>query len=255
MNSPRARLNELYFGDSRDAVRFQALWLLFDILIIGFFVASPFIARGFAYLLVDYLIALVLGLDLAARAWAFGDLRAWIKRPLVWADLAVLASLVIPAYAANLGFLRVLRAFSLIHGVAFWRIVGGGRWKDTPLADTTKAGVNLAVFVFMMAALVHTGFAARVPAVNSYMDSLYFTVTALTTTGFGDIVLPGFWGRGLSILIMIGGVSLFFRLVQVAMRPNKVRHPCASCSLLRHEPDAVHCKACGATLKIEHDND
>ncbi|MEZ5959033.1 MAG: ion channel [Hyphomonadaceae bacterium] len=255
MNLSRARLNELYFGDTRSAVRFQALWLIFDILIIGFFVASPFIAHGVGYLIADYLIALVLGLDLAARAWAFGDFRSWIKRPLVWADFAVFASFVVPTYAANLGFLRVLRAFSLIHGVAFWRVLAGGRWQNTSFSDTVKAGANLGVFVFMMASLVHTGFAARVPALTSYIDSLYFTVTALTTTGFGDIVLPGPWGRGLSILIMIGGVSLFFRLVQVAMRPNKVRFPCEACGLQRHEPDAVHCKACGALLRIEHDND
>lgn len=251
----RVRLRELYFGESRDAIRFQALWLIFDILIMAFFVASPFIRHSTAYYAIDYVIAALLALDLAARAWAFGDLGAWLKRPLVWADLAVLASLIVPAYGANLGFLRILRAFSLVHGAAFWRVLAGGRWTNTPLAETVKASVNLGVFVFMMAALVHNGFAARVPTINSFMDSLYFTVATLTTTGFGDIVLPGFWGRTLSILIMIGGVSLFFRLVQVAMRPNKVRHACRTCGLMRHEPDAVHCKACGAQLRIAHDND
>lgn len=87
------------------------------------------------------------------------------------------------------------------------------------------------------------------------MDSLYFTVTTLTTTGYGDIVLPGAGGRLLSIVIMIGGVSLFFRLVQVTMRTPKVRFDCKSCGLQRHEADAVHCKACGAPLRISHDND
>lgn len=251
----RSRLHELYHGDSRDAVRFQALWLVFDVIIIAFFVAAPFLPRGAAYLAFDYAIATLLALDLIARAWAFGNLAQWLRRPLVWADIAVLVSLIVPAYVANLGFLRILRAFSMVHGRAFWRVIARGRWRDSQVADTAKATVNLAVFIFMMAALVHSAFAARVPGIDSYMDSMYFTVTALTTTGFGDIVLPGFWGRGLSILIMIGGVSLFFRLVQVAMRIGKVRHPCARCGLLRHEPDAVHCKACGALLRIEHDNE
>jgi len=255
MTTIQSRLNELYFGDSSRAVRFQAAWFVFDILLIAFFVASPFLKHDAAYLALDYLIAIVLALDLFARAWAFGNLRAWLKRPLVWADFAVLISLIIPVYAANLGFLRILRAYSLIHGTAFWRLIGGGRWIDTQVADTTKAAVNLIVFIFMMSALVHSAFAARVPTLASFMDSLYFTVTTLTTTGYGDIVLPGFWGRTVSILIMIGGVSLFFRLVQVTMRTGKVRHPCTTCGLLRHEPDAVHCKACGAPLRIEHDND
>jgi voltage-gated potassium channel len=87
------------------------------------------------------------------------------------------------------------------------------------------------------------------------MDSLYFTATSLTTTGYGDIVLPGFWGRAISVLIMIGGVTLFFRLVHVAMRTPKIRYPCPSCGLQRHEPDAAHCKACGEPLAIRYDND
>jgi voltage-gated potassium channel len=167
----------------------------------------------------------------------------------------VLISLLAPMYAANLGFLRILRAYSLINGQAFWRVIGGGRWRDTDLAEAAKAAANLFVFVFMMTALVHSVFAARVPELTSYMESLYFTVTSLTTTGYGDIVLPGFWGRAVSIVIMLGGVTLFFRLVQVAMRTRKVRYPCPSCGLQRHEVDAVFCKACGGGLKIEHDND
>jgi voltage-gated potassium channel len=87
--------------------------------------------------------------------------------------------------------------------------------------------------------------------IGNYADALYFTVTALTTTGFGDITLTGTTGRMISVLVMIFGVTLFLRLAQVLFRPNKVRAPCKQCGLLLHEPDAVHCKHCGATIKIE----
>lgn len=255
MDIKRAFIRELYYGHSQKAVRFQTLWISFDVLIIAFFAVAPFISHGPVFYAIDYLIALVLLVDIVLRGWAFGDLKRWLRRPLVWADFAVLASLIVPYYAANLGFMRILRAYSLIHGVALWRVLGGGRWQDTQISESVKAGTNLGVFIFLMAGLVHSSFAARIPAIGSYMDSLYFTITTLTTTGFGDIVLPGFWGRLLSIIIMIGGVSLFFRLVQVTMRPHKVRHSCRTCGLLRHEPDAVHCKACGAALRIVHNND
>jgi voltage-gated potassium channel len=251
----RAHLQELYFGSSPEAVRFQAVMLVLDVVLIAFFMASPFLERGHAFLVFDYCIAAVLALDLAARGWAYGDLRKWARRPLVWADFAVLISLLVPVYAANLGFLRILRAYSLVHGRAFWRVVGGGRWIDSDAAETTRAMTNLLVFIFVMTGLVHTGFAARVPTLQSYVDSLYFTVTTLTTTGFGDITLPGAGGRFLSIFIMIGGVSLFFRLVQVTIRKQKVRYECPSCGLQRHEVDAVHCKACGASLRIRHENE
>jgi voltage-gated potassium channel len=108
----------------------------------------------------------------------------------------------------------------------------------------------LGVFIFVMTALVYETQHWRNPAIGNYADALYFTVTALTTTGFGDITLPGTSGRMISTVIMIFGVTLFLRLAQVLFRPHKVRFPCPSCGLQRHDPDAVHCKACGTLLNI-----
>jgi voltage-gated potassium channel len=54
----------------------------------------------------------------------------------------------------------------------------------------------------------------------------------------------------ISIIIMIAGVTLFLRLAQVLFRPLKVRFSCPACGLKRHDPDAVHCKACGTILNI-----
>ena len=64
------------------------------------------------------------------------------------------------------------------------------------------------------------------------------------------ILLPGMWGRILSIIIMLVGVTLFVRLGQTLLRPHKVRYPCERCGLQVHDPDAVHCKACGNLLCI-----
>jgi voltage-gated potassium channel len=90
----------------------------------------------------------------------------------------------------------------------------------------------------------------RNPGIANYVDALYFTVTALTTTGFGDITLQGAWGRIISIIIMIFGITLFLRLIQALVRPYKVQHACPACGLQRHDVDAVHCKACGLLLNI-----
>jgi voltage-gated potassium channel len=89
----------------------------------------------------------------------------------------------------------------------------------------------------------------------SYIDALYYTVTTLTTTGFGDITLPGTWGRLLSIVIMTVGITLFVRLGQAIIRPYKVRFRCPTCGLGTHDIDAVHCKACGVLLNIPNDED
>jgi voltage-gated potassium channel len=38
------------------------------------------------------------------------------------------------------------------------------------------------------------------------------------------------------------------------LHPSKVRYRCPSCGLLRHDRDAVHCKACGELLNIPNDD-
>ena len=92
--------------------------------------------------------------------------------------------------------------------------------------------------------------------IAGYIDALYFTVATVTTTGFGDITLPGTGGKLASIVIMIIGISLFVRLAQSIFRPNKVNFPCPQCGLQKHDPDAVHCKACGHILNIpDHGHD
>ena len=75
-------------------------------------------------------------------------------------------------------------------------------------------------------------------------------VHMVATTGFGDITLPGPAGKLTSIVTMLIGISLFVRLAQAIFRPYKVDFTCPRCALSRHEPDAVHCKACGILLKI-----
>ncbi len=108
----------------------------------------------------------------------------------------------------------------------------------------------MVVFVFTMTGIVYATQHNTNPAIQTPIDALYFTVTSLTTTGYGDITLPGPTGLLLSVFVMICGVTLFFRLAQVVFRPYKVRFPCDACGLQRHEPDAVHCKACGNLLNI-----
>jgi voltage-gated potassium channel len=224
-----------------------------DTVLVGFFIAAPFLERGRVFYVLDYSAAALLALDLAARGWAFGDLRRWLRRPIVWIDGCILISLLFPAAFYNFGFLRVLRLWTLVRSDLFWRTVSKGRFDDTQVEETVKAGTNLVVFIFVATGFVYASFANVHSGINSYLDALYFTVTALTTTGFGDIVLPGAWGKALSIVIMVVGITLFVRLGQALLRPSKVRFQCSRCGLMRHDLDAVHCKACGQILAIPND--
>ncbi len=248
----RARLRELYHGDSPHAVRFRLRVIAIDLLLIIFFIASPFLREYPVYLALDYAVALVLAVDLGARAMAGARIGDWLRKPSSWVDIFVLATLLFPLWLFNFAFLRVLRLWSLVHSEFFWNTIGR-RFDDTRWEDVGKALATLVTFIFVATGFVYASFARAHPGISGYVDALYFTVTALTTTGFGDIVLPGTWGKLLSIGIMICGITLFVRLAQTLIRPDKVRFTCPTCGLMRHDADAVHCKACGELLNIPND--
>ncbi len=157
-----------------------------------------------------------------------------------------------PQWLLNLAFLRVLRLSTLVHSEFFWRTVGQ-RYRNQRLEDSVRALATLFTFVFIITGFVYTSFSGAHPDISNYLDALYFTVATLTTTGFGDIVLPGAWGKVISIVTMIVGITLFVRLAQALFQPPKVRFPCPTCGLVHHDFDAVHCKACGAPLAIPNE--
>jgi voltage-gated potassium channel len=247
----RARLRELYHGQTPKAVRFRLGVIAIDFLLIGFFIAAPFIRDTPGFLIIDYIVAFVLAVDIVGRALASDRLIGWLKRPTTWLDLFVLATLLAPLWLFNLAFLRVLRLWTLIHSEFFWETIGR-RYDDTRWEDVARAATTLVTFVFVMTGFVYTSF-ARTPGIDGYVDALYFTIATLTTTGFGDITLPGTWGRVISIVTMLTGITLFVRLAQALFRPYKVRFECPTCGLQRHDVDAVHCKACGELLNIPND--
>ena len=245
----RATLHALYHGKSRDAVRFQYAALVLDLAIIAFFIASPLIRDRPSFIWLDAAVAVLLLADIAARALAATNLWRWLRQLTTIIDLLVLVTLLFPAWLVNFGFLRIMRLWTLSRRGGFlWRPLRKlhlGAWEEPG-----RAVINLVTFLFVTTGFIYTFFARRDSGIEGYLDALYFTVTTVTTTGFGDITLDGAWGRITSIMVMIIGISLFVRLAQALFRPNKVHFPCPQCGLQRHDPDAVHCKACGQVLNI-----
>ena len=247
--SLKQRITTLYEGMTPAAHRFRYALLVFDVVTIAFVVVSSFVHTRSTEI-IDAVIGVLIALDFLARLWISGNRRKMLMSPFGVIDMIVIVSLVAPLVGEGLAFLRVVRVLRLLRS---YQLVQRLRL-DFPWfrrnEQIVMSALNLAVFLFLMTALVYETQHYTNAKITNYADALYFTVTTLTTTGFGDIVLEGTFGRMTAVVIMIFGVSLFLRLVQVMLRPDKVNFRCPDCGLSRHDRDAVHCKACGRLLNI-----
>jgi voltage-gated potassium channel len=245
-----ATLRHLYESDSPDAHRFRYGLLAFDIITVAFIVFTSFLPETPALESVDILFGVFILVDFIARLAISRNRLRDLMHPASLADIVAIVSFLAPVAGEAGGFLRILRTVRLLHTYELLaRLRKDSTWFRRH-EDIALAAVNLAVFLFIMSGIVYVSQHGRNPGINNYVDALYFTVTALTTTGFGDITLQGTFGRFISIVIMILGVTLFLMLVRTLLQPQKVRFRCPTCALLRHDADAVHCKACGTTLQI-----
>lgn len=248
----RVWLRRMFYGHHPAAVRFQIGLLAVDLAALIYFLATTFVEDAPWLRAVDLLLGLLLACEFMGRMLAHRHPMHYLENGAALLDLAVIASLFVSALGANLGFLRVLRTVRLLRS---YNVLGRLKQVSPTVArneEVIRAALDLAVFVLISSSLVYVTQREANPKIEDFVDALYFTVAALSTTGFGDITLIGStFGELLSVAMMIVGISLFFRLAQAAFRPGgKVRHPCPQCGLVRHEPDAVHCKACGHVLNI-----
>jgi voltage-gated potassium channel len=243
-------LRYYYEGASPEAQRFRYALLGFDLVTIAFIVGTSFLPRTIVVEWLDVVFGLLILADFLARLVISRNRLRDILHVWTLADVVAIVSFLAPVVGEGAGFLRILRTLRLLHTYQIKARIRA----DSPFfrrhEEVIVAVIHLAVFLFVMSAIVYETQHWTNQEIGNYVDALYFTVSALTTTGFGDIVLEGTSGKLISVLIMIFGVTLFLRLVRALLSPHKVRFPCPTCGLQRHDADAVHCKACGTVLNI-----
>lgn len=252
MTNFRSSVKHLYTGYDRPARRFRYGLIAFDSLTIIYFIVTAALPAMTVTTALNALFGVLILLDLGARFWISDNPRRECMRIYTVADLVVVVSLLLaPLFSANLGFLRVLRALRLIHAYHLLRDLRHESTFFRRHEDAILAAVNLLVFIFVTTSLVFVLAFDEQGGAEGYIDALYFTIATLTTTGFGDITMTSPGGKLLAVFIMVVGVALFLQLARAVFQPSKIRHTCPRCGLSRHDPDAIHCKHCGKTLKIE----
>lgn len=109
----RAKLQELYFGDSPQAHRFRYGLVIIDLVTIGVFLLASAIPEQWWLVPIDLMLALLLSIEFVARVFATKNRGCHLLSFTTLADLVVLASLLLPAFVgtAKLRFARLLPDF------------------------------------------------------------------------------------------------------------------------------------------------
>ncbi len=252
MNRLKSRVVSLYTGQSQNSVRFRYALILFDLATVVYFIVTTPFPMTPLLKLVNVLLALVILADFLGRLWIAPNRWTHLGRVYVIADVIVLGSLLFdPFLTINLTFLRILRGLRLGQSNYLMQDLRRDSEFFRMHEDALVAALYLMVFVFVTTSGVFELFVEAERGLAGYIDALYYTVTTLTTTGYGDLTPTTPMGKLFAVGIMVVGVSLFLRLASAIFTPNKVHAPCPTCGLTRHDIDAVHCKHCGGVVKIE----
>ena len=110
-----------------------------------------------------------------------------------------------PFFIENLAFLRIARALRLLRSYHLLRDLRRTRAWFRSTKTSSSARSTSVVFIFIVTSVVYVTQHVVNPKISNYVDALYFTITTLTTTGFGDITLKGPGGRLLAVVIMLRG--------------------------------------------------
>jgi voltage-gated potassium channel len=183
------RIRQLYEGETFGGVRFRYALLVLDIVTVTFIIATSFLPRGKAIESLDVVFGVLILADFSARLIISRHPLQDFTRLSTWTDLVVMISLLAPLAGEAGGFLRTLRTLRLLRDYQMVARLRADSSFFQRNEEVIFAVANLAVFIFVMTGIVYETQKSHNNHIANYADALYFTVTALTTTGFGDITL------------------------------------------------------------------
>jgi voltage-gated potassium channel len=157
--------------------------------------------------------------------------------------LAVFVAPVSPALL-SVSFLRVLRVVRVLR---FYRFTADAEFFFGTVSDNTLRGFTLLLTVlvlFFVSAGAFFTVEHRVnPDVSTFGDAFYYTVVAVTTVGFGDIVPMTAAGRWVTVSTIILGIIIIpwqaSKIVREWTADDKVNVTCGNCGLWRRSRTTV----------------
>ncbi|OPY52542.1 MAG: Hyperpolarization-activated voltage-gated potassium channel [Methanosaeta sp. PtaU1.Bin112] len=158
-------------------------------------------------------------------------------------DIRVIQTLRVLMVFRIFRFLRFISRYHLLFGTISPRMI-----------NVAQLVVSIIIIFFVYSGLFYFVESPVNSDVQNFGDAFYFTVVAVSTVGFGDIVPASDAGRFITVAMIISGIIIIpfqaariFRAWLVAEREKKIQI-CPGCGWDRHDMDAGYCKKCGERL-------
>jgi voltage-gated potassium channel len=180
------------------------------------------------------------------------------------AILPTISMIVLPHFdiTLNIGFIKLIRSFRIFRIFRFLRFTADPDFFFGSITMQLLKVIRLLLTILMIF-FISSGLFFYVesdlnPSVNNFGDAFYFTVVALSTVGFGDIIPKTYAGNWVTILMIFSGIVLIpwqiSKIVKEWVRmATKKEIICPRCGLRYHDEDASHCKSCGHVIFQEYD--
>ena len=162
----------------------------------------------------------------------------------------------------NLGFIKLIRIFRVFRIFRFLRFTADPDFffGSIPVHLLKVIQLFLTVFIifFISSGLFYYVENEVNVNIKNFGDAFYFTVVALTTVGFGDIIPRSEPGKWVTVLMVLSGIILIpwhvSRIIKNWMiMATKKEVICQGCGLRYHDSDASHCKSCGHIIFQEYE--
>lgn len=257
MERPTRRFGRLLADlDTRRGRATSYLLYLLNVVFLALYIAGTYEAtapyRG-RIVVVEFGLALLFLFEYLARLDHAEDTVAEATSLYSVADLvAILPALLIVVVPA-VGQLAFLRGVQVLRVLRFVRLgLADERFfnYDLTARQVTVAELLVSIFVVLNvhAGLVYAFESGANPAFPDYGAALYYSVVALTTTGFGNTVPVTPAGKVATSLGLVAAVTLIPWLVVRARRVDEGDAVCDRCDTTDHCAGANYCWKCGTEL-------
>ncbi|PCI29228.1 ion transporter [Candidatus Kaiserbacteria bacterium] len=246
------KVASLFHKRSRKSIIFNRVLIVLNISVFAVFALEAFFPGHTLIRILEVSFGSIFLIEYLARLWIAPRRLSFAADIFSIIDILVVFSLFAPLLIGNLALLRILRSLKILRTYYLVDLAGKESKAVAQYRATILSILNFFVFLGIMTVIVFVAESQFNPYINSYLDALYFTVSTLTTTGYGDVTAIGPWGKALSIMAMLIGITLFLHLTRTIFRGAKIHYTCSECGLSAHDVDSTYCKHCGSVIKHKH---